>query len=51
MLLLCQTNNEYFKDSPFNTDCINFVNKTPDISSDQGIEISFIGDFFGFATT
>ena len=33
-----------FKDSPFNADGNNFVNKTQDISSNWGIVISFIGD-------
>ena len=33
-----------FKDSPFNTDCNNFINKAQDTSSNQGIVTSFIGD-------
>ena len=44
-----------FKDSPFNTDCNNFVNKTQDISSNRRIVTSFIGKVspmkeVGFAT-
>ena len=33
-----------FKDTPFNTDCSNFVSKTQDISSYRGIATSFICD-------
>ena len=32
-----------FKNSPFNPDCNNFVNKTQDVSSNRGIVIYFIG--------
>ena len=39
-----------FKDSPFNTDCNNFVNNNSNNnSSNRGIVIYFIGDK-GFAT-
>ena len=32
------------KDSPFNTDCNNFVNKAQNIGSNWGIVTSFIAD-------
>ena len=33
-----------FKDSLFNTDCNNLVNKIQDISSNRGIVTSIVGD-------